>query len=555
MNVKRMNFTPRNTCKRRAAIAVLFVLLATPLETRALGLSPPEVDLGYVPAGSTYTVRAGLYRSPNEMDGAALITVQPRKSAAGFFVGETSFTIPAGQTDFNYLFSVSPTFASEAQQELYVTFLLTPTSISTSGVTVITGVTQVIRFTTDTAMVPGAPTSPSVSNGDGRVIVSFTAPSDNGGTAVTSYLVTCTSSLGATVSASASQSPVTVTGLSNGGVYSCFVQARNVIGASAASTTVDARPYGASGGGGGASQGDRSRSTTPAPSEPSDDKDSTRTTEPTKKAPAPSDQPAPEGEDTGSRAQPSAEAEQEGSAQQGAPQGGEATSETPVQERRPGSDASPEAAAPSTPEQQSAPRIQSPTHPSEDAFVPSGDATFYLRSTGPGENAPTRFLINAEPTAQAFELTQETSNPSVSFHLPDGIYYLHTQDASDASAPVSTRRVMIDTTPPVVEPKVQSKPTLPFIAPRNEIALEVIDALAGVAQVRASINGEATEVIEGRVSTRGLGWGTHSLVVDATDEAGNVIIQTFVVNVEPKFPIVRTIARVASALNPFSWFR
>lgn len=551
-----MNDGLHHVGKRLAAIAVLFVLLAAPFETRALGLSPPEVDLGYVPAGSTYTVSAGLFRSPNEMDGSALITVNPRKIAADFFVGESSFVIPVGQESFNYLFSVAPQFATQEQQELYVTFLLTltPTSLSTTGVSIITGVTQVIRFTTDTATVPGAPTTPSVTNGDGSAIVAFTAPTDNGGAPISSYLITCTSSSGTSVTASGTQSPVTVTGLSNGEAYSCSVKARNVIGSSIASSAVEARPYGASGGGG-TSQGGRSRTTTPTPSEPSDSKDSTRTPESIKEAPAPSDQPAHESEDTGSRAQPSAAEEQEGSAEQGALEGGEVTSETQVQERHPDGDASPEAVRETAPAQQSTPSIQSPTHPSEEAFFPSGDVTFYLRSTGPGERASTRYLISTEPTVDASELTLETINPSISFYLPDGIYYLHTQDASDASAPVSTRRVMIDTTPPVVEAKVQSKRVLPFIAPRKEIALEVVDALAGVADVDVSINGKAAEVVNGRISTRGLGWGTHSLVVDATDEAGNVIIQEFTVNVEPKYPVARTLARALSSLNPFSWFR
>jgi len=82
---------------------------------------------------------------------------------------------------------------------------------------------------------PGDPTITGVASGDEQVAVSFTAPSSNGGSAITSY--TATSSPGGltgTVSPSG-DGTITVTGLTNGTPYTFAVTATNAIGTSVAS--------------------------------------------------------------------------------------------------------------------------------------------------------------------------------------------------------------------------------------------------------------------------------------------------------------------------------
>jgi len=78
---------------------------------------------------------------------------------------------------------------------------------------------------------PDEPTSVSASAGDTEATVSFTAPSNVGGSAVTGYVATSNDGIGAT----GSSSPITVTGLSNGTSYTFRVWALNAFGYSAPS--------------------------------------------------------------------------------------------------------------------------------------------------------------------------------------------------------------------------------------------------------------------------------------------------------------------------------
>ena len=89
--------------------------------------------------------------------------------------------------------------------------------------------------------VPGAPVNVTAAAGDGQAAVSFAAPSDNGGSPVTEYIVT--SNPGA-ITARGAGTSIIVAGLSNGTNYTFTVRAVNAAGSSmesAASNTVT--PY------------------------------------------------------------------------------------------------------------------------------------------------------------------------------------------------------------------------------------------------------------------------------------------------------------------------
>ncbi len=91
------------------------------------------------------------------------------------------------------------------------------------------------------ATTPGAPTIGRATAGNAQASVAFTAPTSNGGSAITGYTASCIRS-GVTKTGTSKSSPIVVSGLSNGSVYSCKVQARNAMGSGAASGTVSVTP-------------------------------------------------------------------------------------------------------------------------------------------------------------------------------------------------------------------------------------------------------------------------------------------------------------------------
>lgn len=97
--------------------------------------------------------------------------------------------------------------------------------------------TRVSRSFTVNAVIPGAPTIGTATAGNGQATVLFTAPVANGG-GITSYTVTATPG---GITATAANSPIVVTGLTNGTEYTFTVKATNSAGtgpASAASNSV-----------------------------------------------------------------------------------------------------------------------------------------------------------------------------------------------------------------------------------------------------------------------------------------------------------------------------
>ena len=80
---------------------------------------------------------------------------------------------------------------------------------------------------------PGAPTITRTDFGDGEIYL-FVTVSDDGGSAVTGYTATCTDGTNSFTGTS-TDSPITVSGLTNETAYTCTVTATNAIGTSGSS--------------------------------------------------------------------------------------------------------------------------------------------------------------------------------------------------------------------------------------------------------------------------------------------------------------------------------
>ena len=93
------------------------------------------------------------------------------------------------------------------------------------------------RYINSYSTTPAAPTLNSVTAGDRRVTVSFTAGANNGA-AITDYEYSLNG--GAYTSAGTTTSPFTITGLSGRTAYSVTIKARNSAGLSTASSSLSA---------------------------------------------------------------------------------------------------------------------------------------------------------------------------------------------------------------------------------------------------------------------------------------------------------------------------
>ena len=96
-------------------------------------------------------------------------------------------------------------------------------------------------MTPSSITVPGAPTIGAATAGNASASIAFTAPSSNGGSAITSYTASCVTGT-TTKTGTGTSSPITVSSLTNSTAYSCTVTATNAKGTSAASSAVSVTP-------------------------------------------------------------------------------------------------------------------------------------------------------------------------------------------------------------------------------------------------------------------------------------------------------------------------
>ena len=172
---------------------------------------------------SGYAAATVSFTAPSSNGGAAITSYTATSNPEGL----TATVSQAGSGDITVTGLTNGTF-----------YTFTVTATNAIGTSIASAASSSV---TPSPTVPDAPAISGVASGDAQATVSFTAPSSNGGAAITSYTATSNpEGLTATVS-QAGSGDITVTGLTNGTSYTFTVTATNAIGtsiASAASSSV-----------------------------------------------------------------------------------------------------------------------------------------------------------------------------------------------------------------------------------------------------------------------------------------------------------------------------
>ncbi len=195
----------------------------------SVGSGPVSNAVGVTPAAATV---APVFTSTAPAAGTFGVAYTHTYTASGspaptFALQSGSF--PPGLTLSGAVLSGTPTQAG--------TFTGSVRASNTAG-----NVDQAFSITI-AAVVPGAPTLSGMAAGDTAATATFSAPASNGGAAIIDYTVSCTPG---PITATGAASPITVTGMSNGTLYSCTVRARNSVGSGPVSNAVGVTPTAAS---------------------------------------------------------------------------------------------------------------------------------------------------------------------------------------------------------------------------------------------------------------------------------------------------------------------
>lgn len=192
-------------------------------------------------AGTSAASAASASVTPVGVPGAPTITTV----TAGNGTASVAFTAPASNggsaiTGYTVTSSGGQTATGTASPILVtgltngLSYTLTMTATNASG----TGAASSAVSALIPVAVPGAPTAVSVTPSYAGLMVSFTPPVSNGGAPITAYTATTTTG----ISVSSTNSPIFLTGLTNGTLYTVNVVAINAVGTSSVSVAATGTP-------------------------------------------------------------------------------------------------------------------------------------------------------------------------------------------------------------------------------------------------------------------------------------------------------------------------
>ena len=184
-------------------------------------------DATYTPAtNATQTLTVNKASSSISVTGT--ISFNYNGSAQG--PSTASVTGSAGSVTYSYVGVSGTSYSASATEPTAVGSYTVTASVAADAN--YNGASSSATGFTISATVPGVPTAATATAGNAQASVAFTAPSNNGGSAIIDYTVTSSSG---SHTATGASSPIVVTGLTNGTAYTFTVTARNSVGSSSAS--------------------------------------------------------------------------------------------------------------------------------------------------------------------------------------------------------------------------------------------------------------------------------------------------------------------------------
>lgn len=196
--------------------------------------------------------------------------------------------------------------------------------------------------------------------------------------------------------------------------------------------------------------------------------------------------------------------------------------------------------------------LKSFTHPSENIYYTSRGLLISWAPLGVSQKVLYRYVLNTSKTATDMDLIYETTYPQMTLDLQeDGEYFLHVMGVSDQGvSDIFSKRILIDTTPPQVLLDSVREKTRWYLFSTYSLHPNAIDALSGLSDMEVV---EGLEIFgksqDGTIPLPRWTFGSFPLVIEATDQAGNIVQKGFMVHLKPRYPLPSLLTRLLSLFD------